>query len=500
MSWSGLVNAAVMGTGRGPVPPAAELAAAGLDHDDDQVRLLHYAAALSRARRAGFRPPEAGARPGLVPADADSRPPVSLAAERRLGWLLRAGEYDLAAEWLRLLAAREPARRPPDVLLPALLTAAASRPELRAGLLPVLGPLAGWLARRNDEWAWARGAGAGRDDDASTWETGGIDDRRALLARLRVSDPAAGRDLVAATWATDPYWDRAEFVALLATGLSPDDEPLAERALADRRAEVRRAGADLLARLPGSRYAQRAAARAAAAVRVDRRPLPPRLTVTVPPAATPELLADGVDASAPGGVGAQAWLLRQIVAVAPASCWARHTGLRPADLLALADRTDWSGPLRSGWTSAALRDADADWLLALLDQPAARGEQQVAQGLALLAALPAAAQQDWLCANPGRPLFGPALHQLPPPWSARLSDRVRGVLAGLGRADPGHSPAPRALLRLAAMRLEPPAPPDLDPGQVAARLATSWDNLLTMLSVRAAMRRELAEEPEEPTP
>jgi len=220
-----------------------------------------------------------------------------------------------------------------------------------------------------------------------------------------------------------------------------------------------------------------------------------------------------VDGSPPGGVGVQAWLLRQIAAAAPAGFWAGHTGLRPADLLALADRTEWSGPLRSGWTSAAVRDADADWLLALLDQPAARGdqpaargeqpaargEQRMAQGLALLAALPAAALQDWLRANPGRPLFGPALHQLPPPWSARLSDQVRGVLADLARTDPGHSCAPRALLRLAAVRLEPPAPPDLDPVQVAGRLTTSWDNLLSTLSVRAAMRRELAEDPEEPT-
>jgi Family of unknown function (DUF5691) len=491
----------VMGTGRGAVPAAAELAAAGLDHDDDQVRLLHYAAALSRARRAGFRPPEAGARPELVPADQDARPPVSLAAERRLGWLLVTGEYDLASEWLRLLAARDPARRPPDMLLPALPTAAVSRPELRAGLLPVLGPLAGWLARRNDEWAWARraSAGPGSGDDASAWETGAIDDRRALLARLRVADPAAGRDLVAATWATDPYRDRAAFMALLATGLSLDDEPLAERALADRRAEVRRAGADLLARLPGSRYAQRAAARAAAAVRVERQPLRQRLTLTVPPAATPEMLADGVDDSPPGGVSVQAWLLRQIAAAAPAGFWAGHTGLRPADLLAMADRTEWSGPLRSGWTGAAVRDAEADWLLALLDQPAARGEQRVAKGLTLLAALPAAALEDWLQANPGRPLFGPALHQAPPPWSARLSDQVRGVLADLARTDPGHSPAPRAMLRLAAVRLEPPVPPELDPGQVAGRLATSWDNLLRTLSVRAAMRRELAEQPEEPT-
>ena len=74
MSWAEVVDAAVMGTGRGVVLSAAELAAAGLDHDDDQARLLNYAAAMSRARRAGFRPAETGARPAPDPADEDGRP------------------------------------------------------------------------------------------------------------------------------------------------------------------------------------------------------------------------------------------------------------------------------------------------------------------------------------------------------------------------------------------------------------------------------------------
>jgi hypothetical protein len=45
------------------------------------------------------------------------------------------------------------------------------------------------------------------------------------------------------------------------------------------------------------------------------------------------------------------------------------------------------------------------------------------------------------------------------------------------------------------MRLEPPVPPTTDPASIASPLAASWDNLLNTLSVRAAIRRELAEEP-----
>ena len=490
MSWAGLVDAAVLGTGRAPrvAGPWAPLAGTGLDDTDDQTRLLHHAAALSRARRAGFRPPLCSERPAPAPAAPDGRPPVSLAAQRRLGDLLAAGQYDLVAEWLAHLAGR----RPPDVLLPDLLTAAAGRPRLRASLSPALGPLAGWLAGFNEEWAWARETGPLPADPSLAWETGSGDERRALLGRLRAADPATGRDLVASTWAADPFRDRAAFVALLVTGLSLADEPLAEQALADRRAEVRRAGADLLARLPGSRYARRAAGRAAGAVRVERTAPRRRLRVTVPPAVTAEMLADGIDGPAPGGAGSQAGLLRQLVAAAPAGTWADHTGLDPAGLLALADRTDWAGALRDGWTAAAVRDSDPGWLVALLDQPPAgrrAAGQPTDQDLRLLAALPAGPREDWLISNPDSPLFWATLERLPAPWSVGLSDRVRAKLATLVRAD--HREHPRAALRLAALRLEPPVPPQVEAGRPAA----SWDDLQATLTVRAAMRRELAEEP-----
>jgi Family of unknown function (DUF5691) len=456
------------------------------------VRLLDAAALMSRARRAGYRPPVVSV-PAPEPAGPDTRPAVSQAARERLAALLAAGEGELVAEWRRNLAGR----RPPDVLLPALLTAGSQDAGLRASLRPVLGPRARWLAAFSDDWSWCTGgadlvAGAPSSLKA-TWETATAAGRRELLTVIRAADPAAGRALVAATWDSDGYRDRAAFAGLLITGLSRADEPLAERALADRRAEVRRVGADLLARLPGSAYSRRAAARAAAAVRVRRGAVRTTLTVR-PPSHPQDMLADQIDVTPPSGSqDATEWLLRQAVAAAPAGFWAGHTGLAPAQLLALAERSEWQGPLRSGWAAAAIRDGDTGWLTALLDAPGAH--RNVTEELALFGALPPQAKDEWLLANPDGPLFGAALARLPPPWSEQLSDVVRSQLDSVARADPGRSPAPRALLGLAGRRLEPPVPPPVAATDVHDKLAVSWASMDSALSQRATMRRELAEEP-----
>jgi hypothetical protein len=224
--------------------------------------------------------------------------------------------------------------------------------------------------------------------------------------------------------------------------------------------------------------------RAAASVRLTGG----KLEAAPPAQATAEMIADGIDPSPSRVTGRQAWLLRQVVAAAPARWWAEHTRLAPADLLALSARCAWAGALEAGWTDAAVRDADAAWIAALLDRPFGPA------GITVFQALSDADRDRWLASHPSSPLFG-ALELVPGPWSVRLSAAARAHMGEVARADPGRSPEARKLLRLAALRLEPPQPPTLDPALVHPRLVQSWIGMLEVLSIRAAMRRELAEEP-----
>jgi hypothetical protein len=491
--WPELVDAAVLGSGRAapPAPKAGVLdGAAG-----PAPELLDLAALTSRARRAGYVAAAAADRQAPEPAPLDDRPLVTAAAARRLAELIETGELDLVIEWMRLLAAS--GRQPPAALLPELLTIATKSARARTAITPALGPLAAWLARANPAWHWVSAHTA--PPDVSTWTTETHAVRREMLARLRRADPEQARELVLSTWSGDSARDRAAFLAALTDGLRPDDEPLLNRALADRSTEVRRTAADLLARLPGSAFSRRAAARAAETVRVIPGPDWPHLVVTPPADATEEMRADGIDPSPPKGAGRQAWLLRQVVAAAPAASWPAE----PAALLARAASHEWATPLMTGWTDAAVRDRDRLWVEALLvlAAPGLARSDFTARNTRLLAALSEADLASWLAANPDSPVFN-AVELVPAPWPPDLSATVRGKIVSLADADQ-ESDRPLGvskLLRLAATRLEPPSLPELPelpdpPGLYASPVvASAWAYLMTTLSVRAAMRRELAEE------
>lgn len=365
MAWQDLVTCVLLGTERQAPDLQSGAEALGqllsrLESEDREGVLLRAAGVMALWRRAG----------GLIQRDErplpsscapDAAPVCGSLASQHLALLLQSHFAELLPEWLTMLGAA--GRRVPEEWLPALLDLGARRAELRSALLPVLGQRGRWLAQYNDDWSYASEA-----NDETLWQTGRFEERLALLRQLRATRPERALELLSATWNEERAKQRRNFIELLANGLSMADEPFLEAALDDRSAEVARAAAELLARLPESRLVQRLTARALQWMRFQPRRLlkQARLEVELPED-DPALRRDGIADPPPTvKLGEKAWRLSRIVGAVPPSVWRQHWQHTPTEILAASRESEWRQALLEGWALATQRHRDPDWAEALL--------------------------------------------------------------------------------------------------------------------------------------
>ena len=508
-AWQALVAAALIGTARRPPSPSPLLADLGLDSGerseitDPAAALLTQATVLDAYRRAGRLAAEAP-RTLPAPAEPDDRPACSTTALEVLELIL-SGEVPipggvalLAGQWLE--GAARAGRRVPARLLPRLLDLGSTSPALQTALCTVVGPRGRWLAGHHDRWSWAAGEALDNLEAVQPrFATAAKAERLALLEAVRSADPARGLDMLRSTWKSDPLAERALLLAVLAVGLSDNDEPFLEAALDDRSAGVRQVAVDLLGRLPASSRAARMAERLQALVQ--------RTTLTFAPPGVPDGAArrDGINDAAPAGMGVSAWRLAQLVGGAPLSFWTEHLGLTPAEtvMLATADgeparatraqrggRGAPAGPLLLGLEAAVIAQAGRahpEWAMAVFAQrPSPR----------VLAALPPGPAAEQLMRLLGGGLGpSPAVAELfaacPGPWPKSLGEAVLDRYRQLGA---------RAVLELQAAlpvlaaRLDPSALPLVETWVLALAddqgLRRRVQTLGHALSLRAVIERE----------
>ncbi|HLT10771.1 MAG TPA: DUF5691 domain-containing protein, partial [Micromonosporaceae bacterium] len=325
MPWPQLLATALVGTDR---------RAGG----DSPAAVLDQAAVWSVARRAGRVPVRGIDPPPAAPTETHQL--VSRQAAGRLAYLLEAGptlfepglRNALLGEWLTLAATHR--RIAPPEYLPDLLELGRQDRGLRPLIAKAGGERAAWLARHNPDWAYA-GFGPYRD-------------------------PAEARTRLGRDWDELPGAERADLISLLGEGLRSDDEEILERALDDRRAEVRATAAKLLTRIPTSDLNRRMLARFRNCLRVDDG----RLVVTPPAAFDAGMRRDGLTASPPHGGGVRGWWLEEIVAHTPL---AAVTELSPAEFVALPAPPEWRDSVQRGLARAAASQRDGAWAAALLD-------------------------------------------------------------------------------------------------------------------------------------
>lgn len=392
--WNDFVTAALLGTERNPQAPSipepiAEVLAA-VQSLPKEESFLATAGTYATWRRAGHRPSEC---PMLVQsADAEEVPAVSTVSAAHLRQMLAGQFQSVLPEWLG--AVMEANCRVPFELLPALLDRARQDSDLRPLIAGTGGKRGLWLAAQNPNWSF------GVSDSPELWETGTREQRLMTLRAFRKQDPAEARNKLQAVWKDEPAGTRAAFLSEFHIGLSMEDEPFLEETLDDRSKEVRRVSVELLSRLPGSRLVERMTARATPLLQFKPGKLLSKasLEVTLPAEPDPAGLRDGLDPKAFGNqkaLGERAVLLVLLLASVPPGHWSTIFGVKPAEILQSAEKSEFARALSAGWTLAAARFRDIEWAQALLDGKT-RPESEVASESALYLLLPETARAERL--------------------------------------------------------------------------------------------------------
>ncbi|MFI0483453.1 DUF5691 domain-containing protein [Actinomadura sp. 9N215] len=498
-AWNEHVTAALLGTERRDPPVLPDAPA---DMGDKPGRLLDQAAVLAVRRRAGLVPSVEAPEPVAL-APVEDVPVVPGPAAARLRRILSGEQIRVLPEWLDAVARR--GFRVPAQSLPDLLERGRGDRILRPPIARAAGRRGVWLALQNTDWAYLVGSGDDPGGGPEVWETGTRNRRVAYLTGLRATEPAKARELLRATWATEPAPDRAAFLATFEHGLSPDDEEFLESALEDRGKDVRQLASDLLARMPGSAYGERMAARARACLTAETRVARGRkqtwIRVEPPHAHGDDLARDGVPfhpsgsfAPRSGGapVGTRAAWLREILARTPLSTWTELFALPPMEIVCLPVSESEGRDVHIGWARAALGQRDAGWARALLkggvmvDEPEALAD--------LLSVLPEAerdaAAADLIRWVEGQPDLLRVLERVPGPWTGALASAVVATLAASAeRATRRDEHLITQLCRIADLRLDPAAASRLDVLEPAVPRAVT--ELTATLRFRDEMLKEL---------
>lgn len=378
MSLNELARQALLGSrndaGSAPVtghPDAESLAARLMVQGAPGATLLRQAALLTLAARAGYVPE----RPNLPPAEPcpeDARPVLPERAATIVQRVLSGFLPQLAGPLLDETTRR--GLRLPAGLLPALLELG-RKAEHRERVPVVACRKAYWLAAQNSDWRYL----ADPDRAEPVFETGGPSERRMALRALRKADAGAARESLANGWSQEPPNERAGLIEALDEGLSDADEDFLENALNDRRKEVRKAAAALLARLPDSRLVARMRERLRPCLKFKKSLLSTTLDVELPADCDQTMARDGIEKKNNiYGLGERAAWLAQMLACVPPSEWCREFGLSEAKLLKLFRSHEFSAALDYGLASAMANFRDCGlartWLESALERNDARPE------------------------------------------------------------------------------------------------------------------------------
>ena len=249
--WNKIVKTALMGTAKKPLEPA------DFDNDlctvlstihsnekiDSEEKFLQSASLVFNYRQAGVTALNRDVE--ITIAEEETLLYCSDFANQVLKDILFEESNPLLKIWLFECANRNQLVHPE--WLPTLFDNAIQQKQLRNLVETCGGNRGRWLSKFNCEWNF----GVNISDD-ELWQTGTFEQRRNVLAKIRVNESSKAREWIQQTWQQENAATKQAFLEVLETNLSIEDVDWLETLTTDKSSKVKDEALRLLKLIPES--------------------------------------------------------------------------------------------------------------------------------------------------------------------------------------------------------------------------------------------------------
>lgn len=254
--WHDLLNSALLGTEKrqassdrlpADLSEAATLVMEGKGADKEE-QFLQLAALAFNYRQCGVLPLQKETA-SIPEAETEVLPYCSSFSMQVLKDILDQESIPLLALWLQQCAGKQLVIQPD--LLPVVLSLGVQHKHLQPLLGMCCGKRGTWLSRFNPDWDFSIAA-----SDDEVWQTGSLEQRKAVLQKVRAAHPAQAREWLQQTWPQEDANTKAAFLPFLSNNISDEDIPFLEGLATEKSKKVKDEGLKLLKLIPGSAIIQ----------------------------------------------------------------------------------------------------------------------------------------------------------------------------------------------------------------------------------------------------
>jgi hypothetical protein len=373
--WQAILNTALLGTDK-RLPTADELSsdlqeAAGLVLEgkatDKEEQFLQLAALVFNYRQCGVVPLRLEGV-GIEPADEEDKAYCSPYSMQVLKDILDTGNIPLLTMWLEACVGKGQIVQP-DVL-PVLLSLGMQHKKLQPLLGACCGKRGAWLSKFNPEWNFTIST-----SPEEVWQTGTLEQRKAVLQELRAADPIMAREWLQGTWAQEDANTKTELLGMLSDKIGEADIVFLESLSTEKSKKVKELALQLLKQIPTSTIVQQyqAVLRQAVVLKQERSMMGMKskssLEIQLPDGIDESIYKSGIDKlSSHKSLSDEEYIVYQLAQVTPPSFWEQQFNIDPESIIELLQKSGVGKRLLPALAHAVVLGSDTGWALAFMNR------------------------------------------------------------------------------------------------------------------------------------